>query len=350
MMPEPRRCSGTVPRISGSPAAIDRGGCCLCSGLRASLSSPWPRGFFSFSTWARWSRPPGLSATDIEWSDLTNILRQQAREPCALTATGSYGSSIGCQVDAGDVACYFRLEILPDQSRNSDEHPDPHDCCCARTAARFSRPGPGRSPARYELLRELEAAVRWPRPRRLGTRRAGQVRDRGRPPSHRGRHGPALVHPREAWRLRDPGRLQDSHSALQFRHLHPDCRAGPRTPGMRSTTASRCRSWTTAAEAAAPARSTPSRSARPSPPRAASGTPWRSRSRATASSTAINGVAVAEFDSSELKPQPTDTTGEGDPARGPRPPSGYIGLQNHDQSSVVYFKEVSVRPLTARAQ
>jgi hypothetical protein len=61
--------------------------------------------------------------------------------------------------------------------------------------------------------------------------------------------------------------------------------------------------------------------------------------------TAINGVAVADFDSSELKPQPTDTTGEGDPARGPRPEAGYIGLQNHDESSVVFFKEVSVRAL-----
>ncbi len=63
-------------------------------------------------------------------------------------------------------------------------------------------------------------------------------------------------------------------------------------------------------------------------------------------STAINGVAVAEYDSSELKPQPKDTTGEDDPARGPRPPSGYIGLQNHDQGSVIFFKEVSVRPLS----
>jgi len=66
--------------------------------------------------------------------------------------------------------------------------------------------------------------------------------------------------------------------------------------------------------------------------------------------TTINGVPVAEFDSSDLKPQPTDATGEGDPARGPRPPSGYIGLQNHDQRSVVFFKEVSVRPLTAARQ
>jgi hypothetical protein len=63
--------------------------------------------------------------------------------------------------------------------------------------------------------------------------------------------------------------------------------------------------------------------------------------------TAINGVPVSEFDSSELKPQPSDTTGEADPARGPRPESGYIGLQNHDQNSVVFFKEVSVRALAA---
>jgi hypothetical protein len=62
-------------------------------------------------------------------------------------------------------------------------------------------------------------------------------------------------------------------------------------------------------------------------------------------STSINGVPVAEFDSSGLVPQPTETTGEADPARGPRPEAGYIGLQNHDKNSVVYFKDVSVRPL-----
>jgi hypothetical protein len=62
-------------------------------------------------------------------------------------------------------------------------------------------------------------------------------------------------------------------------------------------------------------------------------------------STKINGVNVADFDSTSLKPETTDTTGEGDPARGPRPDSGYIGLQNHDEKSLVYFKDVSVRPL-----
>jgi hypothetical protein len=61
--------------------------------------------------------------------------------------------------------------------------------------------------------------------------------------------------------------------------------------------------------------------------------------------TTINGAAVSDFDSSGLEPEKIDKTGEGDPARGPRPESGYIGLQNHDKNSVVFFKEVSVRPL-----
>lgn len=61
--------------------------------------------------------------------------------------------------------------------------------------------------------------------------------------------------------------------------------------------------------------------------------------------TRINGTPVAEFDSSSLKPDSPDKTGEGSPARGPRSESGFIGLQNHDDNSTVYFKEVSVRPL-----
>ena len=31
-----------------------------------------------------------------------------------------------------------------------------------------------------------------------------------------------------------------------------------------------------------------------------------------------------------------------EPVRGPRPDSGYIGLQNHDNRSTIYFKEISV--------
>jgi hypothetical protein len=65
-------------------------------------------------------------------------------------------------------------------------------------------------------------------------------------------------------------------------------------------------------------------------------------------STAINGTPVTEFDASDLKADAPDKTGDGDPARGPRPASGYIGLQNHDKDSVVFFKEVTVRPLPAK--
>jgi hypothetical protein len=66
--------------------------------------------------------------------------------------------------------------------------------------------------------------------------------------------------------------------------------------------------------------------------------------------TEINGVPVADFDASELKPPATEITGQGDPARGPRPETGYIGLQNHDKGSTVFFKEVSVRPLPAASK
>ena len=65
-------------------------------------------------------------------------------------------------------------------------------------------------------------------------------------------------------------------------------------------------------------------------------------------STAINGTPVTDFDASELKPQAKETVGAGDPARGPRPEMGYIGLQNHDKDSTVFFKEVSVRPLSVK--
>ena len=61
--------------------------------------------------------------------------------------------------------------------------------------------------------------------------------------------------------------------------------------------------------------------------------------------TAINGEPVADFDASQLDPKAETKTGEGDPARSPRPRTGYIGLQNHDDDSKVFFKEVSVRPL-----
>ncbi len=57
---------------------------------------------------------------------------------------------------------------------------------------------------------------------------------------------------------------------------------------------------------------------------------------------AVNGQVVNEFDGTQPVP-PRKMWFE--PVRGPRPDTGYIGLQNHDGRSVVYFKEVSVRPL-----
>ncbi len=53
----------------------------------------------------------------------------------------------------------------------------------------------------------------------------------------------------------------------------------------------------------------------------------------------VNGVPVMEFDPSQPVP-PRQKWYE--PVRGPRPGHGYIGLQNHDPKSSVYFKEISV--------
>ncbi len=56
----------------------------------------------------------------------------------------------------------------------------------------------------------------------------------------------------------------------------------------------------------------------------------------------LNGDVVNEFEGSQPVPERKQWF---EPVRGPRPDSGYIGLQNHDARSVVYFKDVSVSPL-----
>jgi hypothetical protein len=56
----------------------------------------------------------------------------------------------------------------------------------------------------------------------------------------------------------------------------------------------------------------------------------------------LNAVKVTDF--TEGQPVPPKHPSSIDPDRGPRPDSGYIGLQNHPGSQV-YFKEVSVAPL-----
>jgi len=55
----------------------------------------------------------------------------------------------------------------------------------------------------------------------------------------------------------------------------------------------------------------------------------------------LNGIKVTDF--TEGQPVPGKTPGSHDPQRGPRPDSGYIGLQNHPGSEV-YFRQVSITP------
>jgi hypothetical protein len=54
----------------------------------------------------------------------------------------------------------------------------------------------------------------------------------------------------------------------------------------------------------------------------------------------LNGQKVTDF--MEGDPVPPKTR-DFEPERGPRPMEGYIGLQNHDALSTVYYKEVAVK-------
>jgi hypothetical protein len=56
----------------------------------------------------------------------------------------------------------------------------------------------------------------------------------------------------------------------------------------------------------------------------------------------VNGVLVTDYDG--VSPVP-DKEKSYEPDRGPRPESGYIGLQHHDNTAVISFKEISVTPL-----
>lgn len=56
----------------------------------------------------------------------------------------------------------------------------------------------------------------------------------------------------------------------------------------------------------------------------------------------VNGEKVTDFTEGDPVPEKTR---DFEPDRGPRPESGYIGLQNHDALSTAWFKEVAVRPL-----
>lgn len=54
----------------------------------------------------------------------------------------------------------------------------------------------------------------------------------------------------------------------------------------------------------------------------------------------LNGELVNDFRGDQQVPPRKQHY---EPMRGPRPDTGYIGLQNHDANSTVYFKEVSVK-------
>jgi hypothetical protein len=59
----------------------------------------------------------------------------------------------------------------------------------------------------------------------------------------------------------------------------------------------------------------------------------------------VNGTLVTDY--REGQPVPPKVK-EYEPDRGPRPVEGYIGLQNHGADDVVYFREISVRPLAKK--
>jgi hypothetical protein len=56
----------------------------------------------------------------------------------------------------------------------------------------------------------------------------------------------------------------------------------------------------------------------------------------------LNGVKVTDYTEGEPVPE---RKFDFEPQRGPRPIEGYIGLQNHSDHDIVFFKEVAVKML-----
>ena len=56
----------------------------------------------------------------------------------------------------------------------------------------------------------------------------------------------------------------------------------------------------------------------------------------------LNGVKVSEFTEGDPVPAMKFSF---EPQRGRRPIEGFIGLQNHSDNDIVFFKEVAVKPL-----
>jgi hypothetical protein len=56
----------------------------------------------------------------------------------------------------------------------------------------------------------------------------------------------------------------------------------------------------------------------------------------------VNGVKVTDYTEGDPVPE---RKYDFEPFRGARPDEGYIGVQNHGESDVVYFKEIAVKPI-----
>lgn len=56
----------------------------------------------------------------------------------------------------------------------------------------------------------------------------------------------------------------------------------------------------------------------------------------------VNGQLVTDYKEGDPVPPKAERY---EPDRGPRPSEGYFGLQNHSDKDVVYFKEISLKPL-----
>lgn len=61
----------------------------------------------------------------------------------------------------------------------------------------------------------------------------------------------------------------------------------------------------------------------------------------------LNGVLVTDYDGVSPAPERTKPY---EPERRPRPETGYIGLQNHDERAILYFKEISLGSLPSRSR
>lgn len=60
----------------------------------------------------------------------------------------------------------------------------------------------------------------------------------------------------------------------------------------------------------------------------------------------LNGIKVTDYKDGDPVPE---RKFDFEPQRGPRPDFGFIGLQNHSDNDIVFFKEVSIQPLNKKA-